>query len=105
MLIQPPLPYADRVFTVLSDLLGAGSDFNQHLHSLGVEQVSNTVDFFRNRFTNRSNKEEDYLMRNRHFLHFMNDMVEYVRKGSFKNLYDILEDADKKTGYFAIELE
>lgn len=45
------------------------------------------------------------MLKCRHFLHWMGEFTARVRQVSFRNLYDILEEADRKNCRFSMEVD
>ena len=98
--VQPSFRYLELLFAQMRDFLGDNgtSTFWSRLLCLGVHQLTDTVDIFRKYF-NQSNRctFENSILKCRHFVHWLGELGKVIRQMSYRNLYDILEEVDKKS--------
>jgi hypothetical protein len=104
--VQPPLKYLEVMFSSMKSFLGEGTSFWSKVMSLGIHELSSNIDVFRKYFgmSNRS-APENSVLKCRHFLHWMGELTARIRQVSFLNLYEILEEADRKSCRFSMEVD
>lgn len=99
-MVQPCVRYLEVLFAGMRDFLGHSTTatFWGRMLGLGVHQLTDIVDTFRRYFHchSRSNFENSVL-KGRHFIHWLGELGRAIRQVSYHNLYEILEEADKKS--------
>lgn len=104
-MIQPSLSYLPPVFQRLRDFLAPGSDFSQHVLTLGVDSINQKIELFRSYFLQKKFYTDNWLMKCKHFLHFLAGLAAQIREINSNSLYDVLEDVDHRANYFSIKID
>jgi hypothetical protein len=95
--LQPSDPYLYMIYTRMIALLRAdGSVFCQQIERLGMLELLAQLTQMQKIFTDKVTNTDSSLLRCKHFMHFLSDLLAKVRIVNFASFYELLNEQNKK---------
>ena len=77
-------------------LVGNESKFHGEIERLGLTEMLNQFSLMQKIFNQKQHTGDSSILKCRHFMHFLSELVNKIRAINFNNFYELLEEENKR---------